>query len=77
MIDSVPRSSRRRTYTQQEANGLTDPERNPKLPVERIRSIVLGETVDISSHRRPKKPVEQSHRLISERTQAYKEELQS
>lgn len=51
-------------YTQltdvlQEANGLTDPQRRPKLPVETIRNIVLGKAVDISSHRRPKKPSEQ------------------
>ena len=51
-------------YTQltdvlQEANGLTDPQRRPKLPLETIRDIVLGKAVDISTHRRPKKPVEQ------------------
>ena len=51
-------------YTQltdvlQEANGLTDPRRVPKLPMATIRDIVLGKSVDISSHRRPKKPVEQ------------------
>jgi beta-galactosidase/beta-glucuronidase len=50
-------------YTQltdvlQEANGLTDPQRRPKLPVETIRNIVLGRAVDISSHRRPKKAAE-------------------
>ena len=52
-------------YTQltdvlQEANGLTDPQRRPKLPVETIRNIVLGRSVDISSHRRPKKAHEQT-----------------
>jgi hypothetical protein len=52
-------------YTQltdvlQEANGLTDPQRQPKLPIETIRNIVLGRDVDISSHRRPKKAVEQT-----------------
>ncbi len=50
-------------YTQltdvlQEANGLTDPSRRPKLPVESIRDIVLGRGVDIRSHRRPKKAAE-------------------
>ncbi len=47
------------TDTLQEANGLTDAYRRPKLATEVIRAIVLGETVDISSHRRPKRPVEQ------------------
>jgi beta-galactosidase/beta-glucuronidase len=47
------------TDTLQEANGLADPNRCPKLPVETIRSIVLGEGVDTSSHRRPKQPIEQ------------------
>jgi len=46
------------TDTHQEANGLTDPRRVPKLPVETIRSIVLGEDVDTSALRRPKHPVE-------------------
>ena len=51
-------------YTQltdvlQEANGLTDPQRLPKLAPDTIRDIVLGKAVDISTHRRPKKPVEQ------------------
>ncbi len=46
------------TDTRQEANGLTDPHRRPKLPVETIRSIVHGESLDTSGHRRPKKPVE-------------------
>lgn len=46
------------TDTLQEANGLTDPQRRPKLPVESIRSIVRGESLDTSSHRRPKRPVE-------------------
>ena len=47
------------TDTLQEANGLTDAQRRPKLPAATIRHIVLGESVDISAHRRPKKPVEQ------------------
>lgn len=47
------------TDTRQEANGLTDPDRRPKLPAERIRSIVQGVSIDTSSHRRPKQPVEQ------------------
>ena len=47
------------TDTLQEANGLTDPQRRPKLPVQTIRAIVLGEGIDTSSHRRPKRPVEQ------------------
>jgi hypothetical protein len=46
------------TDTLQEANGLTDPQRRPKLPIASIRSIVLGESRDTSSHRRPKQPVE-------------------
>ncbi len=46
------------TDTYQEANGLTDPRRQPKLPVETIRSIVLGHAVDVTSHRRPKVPLE-------------------
>jgi beta-galactosidase/beta-glucuronidase len=45
------------TDTLQEANGLTDANRNPKLPVDVIRSIVVGEGVDTASHRRPKRPV--------------------
>ena len=47
------------TDTLQEANGLTDPHRRPKLASETIRNIVQGQLVDISSHRRPKKPIEQ------------------
>jgi hypothetical protein len=47
------------TDTFQEANGLTDPFRNPKLPVETIRGIVLGEAVDTSRQRRPTRVVEQ------------------
>jgi beta-galactosidase/beta-glucuronidase len=47
------------TDTFQEANGLTDPFRNPKLPVETIRGIVLGEGVDASRQRRPTRVVEQ------------------
>ena len=47
------------TDTLQEANGLTDAWREPKLPAATIRHIVLGESVDTSTHRRPKKPVEQ------------------
>ncbi len=43
------------TDTFQEANGLTDPLRNPKLPVATIRDIVLGDGVDTSW----KRPVEQ------------------
>lgn len=49
------------TDTLQEANGLLDVERRPKLPVATLRSIVLGERVDTSSHRRPKRPVERAH----------------
>ena len=45
--------------TLQEANGLTYPDRKPKLPVDTIRRIVQGEDVDTSSHRRPALPVEQ------------------
>ena len=48
------------TDVSQEANGLTDPQRRPKLPVETIRNIVLGRAVDISSHRRPKNASEQT-----------------
>ncbi len=47
------------TDTGQEANGLTDTQRRPKLPLATIRSIVLGENLDISWHRRPKRAVEQ------------------
>lgn len=57
--------------TLQEANGLTGPDRRPKIAAARIRAIVLGENVDLSSHRRPKRPTEQSHRSISEHTQAF------
>lgn len=46
------------TDTLQEANGLTDPYRRAKLPIQTIRDIVLGESVDISSHRRPSRPAE-------------------
>jgi hypothetical protein len=46
------------TDTFQEANALTDPLRNPKLPVATIREIVLGDAVDTSWQRRPKRPVE-------------------
>lgn len=45
------------TDTLQEANGLTDAHRNPKLPVDVIRSIVIGEGVDRAWQRRPKRPV--------------------
>lgn len=44
--------------TLQEANGLVDGQRRPKLPVEVIRAIVRGDTIDTTAHRRPKKPVE-------------------
>jgi hypothetical protein len=47
------------TDTLQEANGLTDPQRRPKLPIQAIRDIVLGESVDTTSHRRPRQPIEQ------------------
>ncbi len=47
--------------TDQEANGLTDPHRRPKLPVETIRSIVLGEGVDLSGQRRPRHASEHTH----------------
>ncbi len=46
------------TDTLQEANGLCDPDRKPKLPVDVIRGIVAGITVDTSGHCRPKVPVE-------------------
>jgi beta-galactosidase/beta-glucuronidase len=46
------------TDTLQEANGIADPWRRPKLPVSTIRSIVFGEDLDTSAHRRPKQPVE-------------------
>ena len=46
------------TDTLQEANGLTDSQRRPKLPVATIRAIVEGDSLDLSSHRRPKAPVE-------------------
>lgn len=47
------------TDTLQEANGLADVERRPKLPADVIRSIVRGERVDTSTPRRPKSPKEQ------------------
>ena len=40
--------------TRQEANGLVDADRKPKLPVATIRSIVLGDDVDITWQRRPR-----------------------
>ncbi len=40
------------TDTLQEANGLTDQNRRPKLPLETIRSIVLGDGVTDQSHQR-------------------------
>lgn len=46
------------TDTFQEANGLTDPLRRPKLPLAAIRSIVLGDAVDTSGQRRPRRAVE-------------------
>jgi beta-galactosidase/beta-glucuronidase len=48
------------TDTLQEANGLTTADRRPKLPAEVIRSIVLGESLDTSSHRRPRTAPEQA-----------------
>ncbi|MFC9351738.1 glycoside hydrolase family 2 protein [Arthrobacter sp. NPDC057013] len=53
------------TDTLQEANGLADAQRRPKIPVEEIRSIVLGENVNTASHRRPKTPVEQANEPAS------------
>ena len=47
------------TDTLQEGNGLTDAERRPKLPADVICSIVRGERVDTSLHRRPKSSTEQ------------------
>ena len=47
------------TDTLQEANGLADAARRPKLPVDVLRSIVLGTGIDIAWQRRPKKPIEQ------------------
>ncbi len=44
------------TDTLQEANGLTDADRIPKLPVDVIKSIVTGAGVDVAWHRRPKRP---------------------
>ncbi|WP_367379206.1 glycoside hydrolase family 2 protein [Subtercola boreus] len=46
------------TDTLQEANGLLDAHRRPKLPLAEIRSIVLGEHISTASHRRPKGPIE-------------------
>jgi beta-galactosidase/beta-glucuronidase len=54
------------TDTLQEANGLTDAGRRPKLPVEVIRSIVAGDAIDTSWHGRPKQPVEQPNVLNEE-----------
>ncbi|WP_372983729.1 glycoside hydrolase family 2 protein [Microbacterium sp.] len=47
--------------TRQESNGLADHNRLPKLDPAIIASIVRGEGVDTSSHRRPKKPDEIPH----------------
>jgi hypothetical protein len=49
------------TDTLQEANGLTDPAGEPKLPTEVIHAIVTGRDIDLSRQRRPKKPIEQPH----------------
>ncbi len=49
------------TDTLQEANGLLDVDRRPKLPTAVLRSIVLGEHVDTSGHRRPREAVELAH----------------
>lgn len=46
------------TDTAHELNGLVDAARRPKLPVETIRSIVRGDEVDTSLHRRPGTAVE-------------------
>jgi hypothetical protein len=46
------------TDTRQEANGLAGEDRRPKVPLHVIRSIVQGDGVDTSSHRRPKVPDE-------------------
>lgn len=56
------------TDTLQEANGLADARRRPKLPVEVIRSIVRGDTVDTASQRRPQNPVEQPNPVRSARS---------
>lgn len=47
--------------TRQEANGLVDADRRPKLPVATIRSIVIGDQVDTTWQRRPRRP---DHDLI-------------
>ncbi|MDO7883079.1 glycoside hydrolase family 2 protein [Salinibacterium soli] len=47
--------------TRQEANGLVDADRRPKLPVATIRSIVIGDRVDTTWQRRPRRP---DHDLI-------------
>lgn len=46
------------TDTRQEANGLADQFRIPKLDLETLRAIVEGRDVDISAHRRPRMPSE-------------------
>lgn len=63
------------TDTLQEANGLTDPQRRPKLPVETIRGIVLGEGLDISWQRRPKSPSEEPHPDSGQRERGSREVL--
>jgi beta-galactosidase/beta-glucuronidase len=55
------------TDTLQEANGLTDALRVPKLPIATIRSIVRGSELDISGHNRPRRPVERPNNPASER----------
>lgn len=46
-----------------EANGLTDGYRRLKLPIATIRGIVLGETVDRDSQRRPNRALGQAREL--------------
>lgn len=53
------------TDTLQEVNGLLDSQRRPKLALDRIRSIVLGDGVQTSAHRRPKGPIEKPVQRLS------------
>lgn len=53
------------TDTLQEANGLTDAHRKPKLPIEVIRSIVNGDHIQAAALKRPKAAVEKPHKTLA------------
>lgn len=62
--------------TRQEANGLADAARTPKLDPELVAFIVRGDGVDTSAHGRPKTPVEQPHDAaqLASRVAAFEED---